>query len=135
MESQDRSLGCSVIHHASDSDVTSRAGYCNNMSFVLRDHVRQESFDSVPIAENIDIENLAQVLRRRIQDRVCCCDTRVIDEDGGRSVFSADTVCCGRDGGCVGDIAFEEPDAGVYNHKLAAFLLIDLKEATYSLAG
>jgi len=52
------------------------------MALVVSEHVWQESFGGVPVAEDVYIEDLSEVRVGRSEDGVGCQKPCIIDEDG-----------------------------------------------------
>jgi hypothetical protein len=80
------------------------------MPLVLLDHMRQELLDERKVADNVDTEDLADLLVRRLEDGAAESDAGVVDEDGGVALRRADCVGDFGDGGSGGDVAFVEGD-------------------------
>jgi hypothetical protein len=78
------------------------------MPLVLLDHVRQELLDERKVADNVDAEDLADLLVRRLEDGAAEGDAGVVDQDRGVPLRRADCVGDFGDGGGGGDVAFVE---------------------------
>lgn len=81
MERQDGCLAGRVVCHSRYTNETCGTGDSDNVSFVRANHVWQEGFDCVPVAEDIDIKDLSQILIRSRQDSVRGENTGIINEN------------------------------------------------------
>lgn len=80
VEREQARLGCAVIDQVGHCHETRHAGCAHDVALFLRDHVRQECLDQVEVAQQVDVEQLAQVIRARIQYAVSVRNARIIDE-------------------------------------------------------
>jgi hypothetical protein len=102
-----------VICEARDTNVGCCAGDGDDVAFVGRDHGGQEGFGRIPVAEDVDVEDLAEVSVWGIQDSVGGEDASVVDEDGGRAQCSLYLLSDSIYGFRVGDVAFEVLDVRI----------------------
>jgi hypothetical protein len=91
------------------------------MALIPRDHIGQECLDSPPIAQQIDVEDLAEVLFRRVEDGMCLRNASVVDENGWLADSGADLVRSFGDSGEIGDVAGEEVDERIWLNISYAF--------------
>lgn len=118
MKRQHRRLRRRVIRHPAHAHITRRTRNSDDMPLIPRHHIGQKCLDGEPVAQHIDVENLAQIRLGRVEDRVRLRDPGVVDEDGGDADVGADALCGGGHGGGVGDVAFVEADEGVWRVRL-----------------
>jgi hypothetical protein len=115
MEAQNCGLACRVVCHPSYAKETRATRNSHNMTLVFAQHVRQESFGGVPVAEHIDIEDLPEIVVGSREDCVTCQYTGVVDEDTWCTECFLDFFSGRVDCGGIRDVAGEELDVGTWN--------------------
>lgn len=83
------------------------------MALVVSEHVWQESFGGVPVAEDVYIEDLSEVRVGCGEDCMGCQKPCIIDEDRRCPHCFLDFLSHRVDFGRVSDVAFEEFEAGI----------------------
>lgn len=110
MKGQRARFGGRVVGYAGAGHEAGHAGHGHNVPLVLLDHGRQELAHRVPVAEQVDAENLLQLARRRVDDGVRGADSSVVDENGRVPNLAANRLGGIVDGGWVGNVASLEVD-------------------------
>jgi hypothetical protein len=77
------------------------------VALVPLDHIRREGSAGVPVAGEVDIDELLDFRIGRVKDGIVVSDPGVIDEDGGGAELGANLVRYGVDGIAVRDVALE----------------------------
>lgn len=99
-----------VVDHTSASCVRSHGCNADDVSLLRLDHVWQELSHSVPMADQVDLEDLLEVSIRSLCDEVCSANACIVVEDGDCSMLFLDLVCDLLNTGGRCDIALVEED-------------------------
>jgi len=83
-------------------------------------HGGQKRLHRVPVAENVDGEEVLEEVVRGVENGVGGHDARIVDEDTGVAQLLSDPVCRGVDLCRVGDVAGEELDVCVWWRSLVS---------------
>jgi hypothetical protein len=120
MEREHRCFGRRVIRQSRNTNVAGYTRHRHNVSLVLCNHARKKRAHRRPVAQNVHIEDLAQVLVRRAQDAMRIEDTRIVDQHRRRTQLALHFLCRSKHGLWVCNVAAEEADVCVchrqYHH-------------------
>lgn len=82
------------------------------MALLARDHSREEFLDRVPVADEVDVEDLLEVLVGDIEDAERPANAGVVDENGRVAELGLDLVGDLGDAGGLCNVALVEVDVG-----------------------
>lgn len=116
-ESGKCSVSPTVICHAGHANVGRSAGNGDDMALVVGDHIRKERLHRVPVAQHVDVEDLAKLLGRRIQNCVRSGNAGIVDEDGGRAQRCFDALSGTGYGARIRNIAGKELDIRIWDFR------------------
>lgn len=112
VESHGASLCAAIVDHASDSCVGGHGGCRDDVALLAADHARQELAHSVPMRDEVDVEDLLQVGIGHVDDVVCLTNAGIVDEDGGGTEVLLDARCNIMYSLGFGNVAFVVRDVG-----------------------
>lgn len=90
MESHDTSFGDTVVYHTSRVDKTGHACSADHVTLLVLDHIGQESLSGVPVADQVDLEDLVEEVGGHVDNIEGLANTGVVEKDGWCAQVSLD---------------------------------------------
>ncbi len=91
VEREKGSFGSAVVNRSRESHEGGQTGNTYNVAFLPGNHIWQELLYGTPLADQINLEQLAETLWVYVKYSVGVSDARVVDQDGGWSKIGTDS--------------------------------------------